>query len=538
MFPASKRQAFQLLLAMLAVSLTVAMTAPREEEEPLKYCQKAIRNCRLKTNWEDLDGQRFVNLNISCFCESDEPEDVWEALEEVSHHKCTAVPMNDDYKVNHSSIHITGCNINKEVFPLAVMQLARRSDHLEFVLNQCPYVRFGMLTKEQRRVPRLSVSFKDSKLSGLPRGWLVNAEKMDVQIEGCDIAIVEPKAISGFTDGDDVSIEIRNTNISTVQNWAFQLPPLGTLTIKDSRVTTWSKSGYEGGSEVNLSGVTFARVLVDGFNLHGVKSFNMTDCNVAELSAEAITDNDRQGKGMIGFCTFNNKQRVYKTRLLRHISEEPDSGGGASGGEDDPEIRQPGRSSTPGTPRSPAIDIDDVFKQKQKEIEDGNKDDMSRVKDLAMRLKLATRRPSYLEWLGTIKQKSQEMTNVLESHPPLVLEEGKPEEEPTDEVRKKNLQSALSWLRQELMDMRQQDQQLARQLMQLRIELQRVRLLRSCNNHQALVDEVANEAEEARTYESSDLCEVPPDLRETFSPILREIGVTRMNITSRRFSLR
>ncbi|XP_068230594.1 uncharacterized protein [Palaemon carinicauda] len=295
MFPASRRQAFQLLLAMIAVSLTVAMTAPREEEEPLKYCQKAIRNCRLKTNWEDLDGQRFVNLNISCFCESDEPEDVWEALEEVSHHKCTAVPMNDDYKVNHSSVHITGCNIAKEVFPLAVMQLARRSDHLEFVLNQCPYVRFEMLTKEQRRVPQLSVSFKDSKLSGLPRGWLVNAEKMDVQIEGCDIAIVDSKAISGFTDGDDVSIEIRNTNISTVKTLAFQFPPLGTLTIKDSRVTTWSKFGYEGGSEVILSGVTFARVLVDGFNLHGVKSFNMTDCNVAELSAEAITDNDRQG---------------------------------------------------------------------------------------------------------------------------------------------------------------------------------------------------------------------------------------------------
>lgn len=61
--------------------------------------------------------------------------------------------------------------------------------------------------------------------------------------------------------------------------------------------------------------------------------------------------------------------------------------------------------------------------------------------------------------------------------------------------------------------MRQQDQQLARQLMQLRIELQRVRLLRSCNHHQALVDEVTNEAEEAKTYESSDLCELPPDLR-------------------------
>ncbi|XP_047483334.1 uncharacterized protein LOC125035167 [Penaeus chinensis] len=226
--------------------------------------------------------------------------------------------------------------------------------------------------------------------------------------------------------------------------------------------------------------------------------------------------------------------QVYRSRLLRHISEEPDSG--ASGGEEEVELRSSPR--TPGTPRSPGIDIDDVFKQKQKEIEEGNKDDMSRVRDLTARLKLATRRPSYLDWLNSVQNRSKEIGRVLELHPPKVLEEGVLEEEITDESRKKNLKSALNWLKTELQEMRQQDQQLARQLMQLRIEFQRVRLLRSCNNHQALVDEVRNEAEEARTFESSDLCDVPQDLREAFSPVLREIGVTRMNITSRRFSLR
>lgn len=226
--------------------------------------------------------------------------------------------------------------------------------------------------------------------------------------------------------------------------------------------------------------------------------------------------------------------QVCRSRLLRHISEEPDSG--ASGGEEDVERRSCPR--TPSTPRSPGIDIDDVFKQKQKEIEEGNNDDMSRVRDLTARLNLATRRPSYLDWLNSIQSQSKEIGKVLELHPPKVLEEGTLEEEITDESRKKNLRSALNWLKTELQEMRQQDQQLARQLMQLRIELQRVRLLRSCNNHQALVDEVRNEAEEARTFESSDLCDMPQDLREAFSPVLREIGVTRMNITSRRFSLR
>lgn len=316
----------------------------------------------------------------------------------------------------------------------------------------------------------------------------------------------------------------------------------------------------EDDSECDLSEFTVNGEESSCFERRLEDKLEMLGCDKEEEEVEQGKDGDIE---VTDFPEFNNKQKdtgqstqrrpdlklnlvkpqhiavnkVYRSRLLRHISEEPDSSGGASGSEDDLEIRSTGRS--PGTPRSPVIDIDDVFKQKQKEIEEGNKDDnMSRVKNLALRLKLATRRPSYLDWLGTVKKKTEEVDDVLVDHPPLVLEEGQQEEQLTEEVRKKNLQSALCWLRQELLEMRQQDQHLARQLMQLRIELQRVRLLRSCDTHQALVDEVTNEAEEARNYGCNDLCEVPQDLRETFSPILREIGVTRMNITSRRFSLR
>ncbi|XP_064120642.1 uncharacterized protein LOC135225241 [Macrobrachium nipponense] len=294
----SANEAISLLLLLFVVTAVPSLSGvPVTAEDSLDYCQRSVQNCRLRTDWKDVEGERFVNLNVSCFCESDEPEDVWEALEEVSHQKCTDVPMNDDFKVNHSSIHITGCNITKEVFPVSVMDLARRTDHLEFVLNQCPYVRFGHLTKAQRRVPQLTVSFKDSKLSGLPRGWLLEADKMNVKIERCDIPIVESKAASGFTKNDDVSIDILNSNISTVKQLAFELPPSGRLVIKDSRVTTWSKLGFKGGSEVTLSGVKFGRILVDSFNLHGVKTFNMTECNVAELSAEAVTDTDKYSTG-------------------------------------------------------------------------------------------------------------------------------------------------------------------------------------------------------------------------------------------------
>ncbi|KAK8731121.1 hypothetical protein OTU49_007809, partial [Cherax quadricarinatus] len=262
-------------------------------------------------------------------------------------------------------------------------------------------------------------------------------------------------------------------------------------------------------------------------------------------AAESGQDHSKKTELKLNLVKPQNKLiiQVCRSRVLRHISEEAESG--ASGGEEEVELKSPSRTSststsasrTPTTPRSPAIDIDDVFQQKQREIMQGT-DDMSRVRDLATRLKLSTRRPSYLEWMGMIKQRAEEMGEVLEVHTPRVLEEGQKEEELSPEKRKDNLQSAMIWLRKELLEMREQDQHLARQLMQLRIELQRVRLLRSCNHHQALVDEVTSEAEEVKTYETSDLCDLPADLRDTFSPVLRDIGVTRMNITSRRFSLR
>ncbi|CAL4092383.1 unnamed protein product, partial [Meganyctiphanes norvegica] len=226
----------------------------------------------------------------------------------------------------------------------------------------------------------------------------------------------------------------------------------------------------------------------------------------------------------------------FRRYLLRHISEEH-----VNSLDEQAELRS--TASSPSTPRSPAIDIDDVFKQKQKEIVDGSKGDMLRVRDLAQRLKLSTRRPSYVDWLGSIKAKNKAGKEALECKHPISSssEKDNAEEELTDEKRKENLNSAMCWLRKELNEMRVQDQQLARQLMQLRLELQRLRLLRSCSHHQALVEEVANEAQEQKFFEVSDIYDVyeeSPDLRETFSPVLREIGVTKMNITSRRFSLR
>nr|XP_027222532.1 suppressor protein SRP40-like [Penaeus vannamei] len=154
-----------------------------------------------------------------------------------------------------------------------------------------------------------------------------------------------------------------------------------------------------------------------------------SECDLSEFMtyAEESYRFERRLEDKLDIPTNKPLNQVCRSRLLRHISEEPDSG--ASGGEEDVERRSCPR--TPSTPRSPGIDIDDVFKQKQKEIEEGNNDDMSRVRDLTARLNLATRRPSYLDWLNSIQSQSKEIGKVLELHPPKVLEEGALEEEIT-----------------------------------------------------------------------------------------------------------
>ncbi len=83
------------------------------------------------------------------------------------------------------------------------------------------------------------------------------------------------------------------------------------------------------------------------------------------------------------------------------------------------------------------------------------------------------------------------------------------------------------------MDMRSQDQSLARCLIALRHDIQIVKLQRSTAQHQEEIEDAMDQEEEKRD-ELSDICDAPPD---QFSPMLKQYGVTRMNISRRRFSV-
>ena len=76
------------------------------------------------------------------------------------------------------------------------------------------------------------------------------------------------------------------------------------------------------------------------------------------------------------------------------------------------------------------------------------------------------------------------------------------------------------------------DQHLARQLLSLRHDMHQLRLSRSCQQHRELLDDLRSDLEEQDHL--SDVLDLPNSMLSD-TP-LRQLGVTRMNISARRFS--
>ncbi|CAL8314015.1 unnamed protein product [Lota lota] len=198
-------------------------------------------------------------------------------------------------------------------------------------------------------------------------------------------------------------------------------------------------------------------------------------------------------------------------------------------------------------------------------------DHLLSLKALTEKLHLQTRRPSYLEWQAHVESPS------FGSMGPLAPPGGWPGTQPGDkgsrpskgpmeeEVEEEetttaatagatsnddggirfpsgllrgfgNMDEALTWLRKELAEMRVQDQQLARQLMRLRADIHKLKIEQMCHLHRRMLNDATFGMEE-RDELSDLLCECPVTPGLGLSAPLRLIGVTKMNINSRRFSL-
>ncbi|XP_077588074.1 protein FAM167A [Stigmatopora nigra] len=154
--------------------------------------------------------------------------------------------------------------------------------------------------------------------------------------------------------------------------------------------------------------------------------------------------------------------------------------------------------------------------------------DLDNVKALTEKLKLETRRPSYLEW-----QKR------LESEPWTETTKGStfsPKDAPRNICGFDTIDDALQFLRKELREMQDQDNHLARQLIRLRSEINKMKVEQVCERHKEMLDDATYELEECGE-ESDLLCDIPMKATFALSTPLKHLGLTKMNLNSRRFSM-
>ncbi|XP_021493143.1 protein FAM167B isoform X1 [Meriones unguiculatus] len=154
------------------------------------------------------------------------------------------------------------------------------------------------------------------------------------------------------------------------------------------------------------------------------------------------------------------------------------------------------------------------FQAVGEEDEEDEEESLDSVKALTAKLQLQTRRPSYLEWTARVQSLAW---CGAQARPKAGA--------PRSICGFDSVDSALEWLRRELQEMRAQDQQLAGQLLRLRAQLHRLKIDQACHLHQELLDE----AEMGLELESG--------TGPTLAPPLRHLGLTRMNISARRFTL-
>ncbi|XP_019403363.1 PREDICTED: protein FAM167B isoform X1 [Crocodylus porosus] len=184
------------------------------------------------------------------------------------------------------------------------------------------------------------------------------------------------------------------------------------------------------------------------------------------------------------------------------------------------------------------------FKELGEEESNSDEENLDSVKALTAKLKLQTRRPSYLEWKARVQSQSWR-NGAKEATIGLLKEEQSgdvaPEGSPTQRASGgicgfATMDDALEWLRKELQEMQAVDHQLARQLMQLRGQIHRLKVEQACHQHKEMLDD-ATFGLEGCEEDSDLLCNIPPKAAFLLSTPLKHIGVTRMNINSRRFSL-
>ncbi|XP_072546659.1 LOW QUALITY PROTEIN: protein FAM167A [Salminus brasiliensis] len=162
---------------------------------------------------------------------------------------------------------------------------------------------------------------------------------------------------------------------------------------------------------------------------------------------------------------------------------------------------------------------------KEHSSDEGEPEDLDSVKALTAKLNLETRRPSYVEWRERPAQRAA----------------GEGRVEAADGASTvcgfDTIDEALEWLRRELREMQLQDNRLARQLIRLAGgEIHQLKVEQACHRHKEMLDDATLELEECGE-ESDLLCDIPLKAAFALSTPLKQMGLTKMNLNARRFSL-
>ncbi|XP_020775299.1 protein FAM167A [Boleophthalmus pectinirostris] len=173
---------------------------------------------------------------------------------------------------------------------------------------------------------------------------------------------------------------------------------------------------------------------------------------------------------------------------------------------------------------------------------EGDPEDLDSLKALTQKLKLQTRRPSYLEWQERVQSRPWKNSYTADCSEEQVVSVPAVLRNENSELVVRNIcgfdtiDDALEFLRKELREMQLQDNRLARQLIRLRSEIHSLKVEQVCNRHKEMLEDATFELEECGE-ESDLLCDIPMKAAFALSTPLKHIGLTKMNINSRRFSL-
>ncbi|NXE93203.1 F167A protein, partial [Menura novaehollandiae] len=176
------------------------------------------------------------------------------------------------------------------------------------------------------------------------------------------------------------------------------------------------------------------------------------------------------------------------------------------------------------------------FKELGEEEPTWEQENLDSVKALTAKLKLQTRRPSYLEWEARVRGQRWGTRTPGGAWGAEQSSENPKDQQDGGVCGFATVEAALEWLRTELREMQALDQRLAQQLMRLRARLHRLKVEQACHQHKEMLDD-ATFGLEGCEEDSDLLCNIPPKAAFLLSTPLKHIGVTRMNINSRRFSL-